>query len=632
MYIFDIETDGLIEQATKIHVLSVRDVVTREIVFSTSNYNKMREWLTSPVVKIGHNIIRYDNVVVKKILGVDVAKPYIDTLPLSWTLNHEYIKHGLEQYGEMYEVPKPKIDDWENLTYDDYENRCETDTEINLRLWVDLNIKLKKLYPDEDERQRYINYLNFKMECAAKQEELGWKLDIPKAQALFEELSAKKEEKEKALAEAMPRKIITKVVNKPKVMYKKDGTLSSNGEKWEQLCRDNYQPTSVENFVVKVGEELGNPNSNDQVKDWLFSLGWEPRTFKFTRNKKTGVEKQIEQVRRDGELCPSVIDLIEDNPAVALLDGLTVLTHRLGIVKGFLESVDADGYLKAEVAGLTNTLRFKHSKPLVNLPAVDKPYGKEIRSLLTVPDGWMLLGSDMVSLEDTTKRHYIQPLDPEYVAEMSEKGYDPHLSLAVFSGKITQSDYRKYQTLDAMEKITSYEDQKWYKQVKAIRKAYKVVNYSATYGVGAAKLARETGLSVGEAQGLLTAFWKKNWAVRQVAEGLHVRELFGGMWVLNPVSGFWYSLRSEKDRFSTLNQSTGVYCFDRWVAEGVKRGYHPIGQFHDEVILAVKKDYDTGRIAEEVLRENISCVNDQLVMNFPLDIDVQFGITYADIH
>ena len=62
--------------------------------------------------------------------------------------------------------------------------------------------------------------------------------------------------------------------------------------------------------------------------------------------------------------------------------------------------------------GLTNTLRFKHAKPLVNLPAVDKPYGKEIRGCLTCPEGYTLCGADMTSLEDTTKRHYMKPSRP----------------------------------------------------------------------------------------------------------------------------------------------------------------------------------------------------------------------------
>jgi hypothetical protein len=90
-------------------------------------------------------------------------------------------------------------------------------------------------------------------------------------------------------------------------------------------------------------------------------------------------------------------------------------------------------------------MRFKHSKPLVNLPGVHQPWGKEIRGCLIAPDdNHVLVGTDMVSLEDNTKRHYMQPLDPKYVEEMSQEGFDPHLNLALFAGQITGDEYEFY--------------------------------------------------------------------------------------------------------------------------------------------------------------------------------------------
>jgi hypothetical protein len=76
----------------------------------------------------------------------------------------------------------------------------------------------------------------------------------------------------------------------------------------------------------------------------------------------------------------------------------------------------------------------------------------------------------MTSLEDTTKRHYMKPYDPEYVNEMSQHGFDPHLDLAKHAGEITQKQIDQHNSgvID----------------LKALRKDYKVVNYSATYGVG----------------------------------------------------------------------------------------------------------------------------------------------------
>ena len=78
----------------------------------------------------------------------------------------------------------------------------------------------------------------------------------------------------------------------------------------------------------------------------------------------TGDERKIEQVRKNSELCQSVRNLSEIDPAVDLLDGLTVLTHRAGILKSFLEC-NNEGWLQAGIAGLTNTFRFKHYRPLM---------------------------------------------------------------------------------------------------------------------------------------------------------------------------------------------------------------------------------------------------------------------------
>ena len=614
MTVFDIETDGLLDELTKIHVLSYS--YDGKEVKHTHDYDEMREFFETHQYLIGHNIVRFDIPAVERVLGIKVKARLVDTLALSWYLNHDRPKHGLEGYGEDYGVPKPVIKDWNTLTPEEYAHRCDEDVKINNRLWRDLDLKLNKLYQDPTDKLKLVDYLSFKLDCAREQEEMQWKLDVGKAQEAYDEILSLKVEKVEQLAEAMPKKVLTKWVRHPqRDRYKKDGTLSVRWQKWEGYCKEYKQSETSLGFVVKTGEERGNPNSNDQVKDWLYSLGWKPRTFKFLRDKKTGEERQLEQVRKNGELCESVRELSSNDPAVDLLDGLTVLTHRAGILRSFLEC-HKEGWLQAGVAGLTNTFRFKHFKPLVNLPSVDKPYGDVIRGCLTCPDGYTLAGADMTSLEDTTKRHYMKPLDPEYVEEMSREGFDPHLDLALHARVISQDDIDKHNSGE--------------RSLKALRKNYKVVNYSATYGVGAPKLARETGMSQSEAKTLLNAFWSRNWSIEKVASTARTRELFGSMWILNPVSGFWHSLRSDKDRFSTLNQSTGVYCFDTWVRLCRDKGIRCVGQFHDEIIALVKEG-DEGNV-EGIMHEAATQLNDKVKLNVPLGTDVQFGKTYADIH
>ena len=102
------------------------------------------------------------------------------------------------------------------------------------------------------------------------------------------------------------------------------------------------------------------------------------------------------------------------------------------------------------------------------------------------------------------------------------------------------------------------------------------------------------------------------------------------LWLWNPVSKFWYSLRSDKDKFSTLNQGTGVFCFDTWVALCRKSGIKTIGQFHDEIIALVEKGEEQ-KIVDK-MKKAADSLNEKLQLNVPLGTDVQFGNSYAEIH
>ena len=102
------------------------------------------------------------------------------------------------------------------------------------------------------------------------------------------------------------------------------------------------------------------------------------------------------------------------------------------------------------------------------------------------------------------------------------------------------------------------------------------------------------------------------------------------MWLLNPVSNFWYSVRSEKDIFSTLNQGTGAYIFDVWLKYITLEGLSPFLQYHDEMVVSVEK----GRREEVkiIIDEAMDKVNELLKLNIKISVDVQFGDNYADVH
>ena len=205
-------------------------------------------------------------------------------------------------------------------------------------------------------------------------------------------------------------------------------------------------------------------------------------------------------------------------------------------------------------------------------------------------------------------------------------GFDEHLDLAVKAGYLGSDDYDFYISSDE----DTVSDKTRFKSIKKIRKKFKPVNYSSVYGVGRVKLARTTGMSEQEAQLMLDAYWSRNWAVKAFAGDQEVKTVGGQMWVRNPVNKYWYTLRYEKDIFSTLNQGTGAYCFDQWVAYYLTQRPNIIGQFHDESINVVKKGEEKQH--EHVLKWAIRKVNEKLKLNIDLDVDVQFGNRYSEIH
>lgn len=611
--LFDAEGDSL--TPTKFHCLVYDDFEGRH--GELTDYGEIREFFKSYDTYVGHNIRLWDIPWLERICLFTFNKKAIDTRFLAWYLDPKRKKNGLEAYGEFYGIAKPVIKDWENQSLEDYLHRCRTDCQINLCLWRDQLGYLLELYKNDP--WPFLRYLDLKARQIALQEESRWKLDVSRVEKNISILEAEVEPKTEALINALPRQEIIKVVERPKKLYNTAGQLTVLGQRWKDLVAErglDYRTT--DSVDVVTGSVEGNPNASQQLKDWLFSLGWTPRTYKETVNAK-GEKKEVPQINKPhgGGLCDSVLELIEDHPEVEALAGYSVVKHRLTILRGFLRD-QKDGYLTATVQGLTNTLRFKHSE-LVNLPKPESRYGEYIRSCLVVDDeDHELLGSDMSGLEDRLKQHFIYPIDPEYVKSLMAEDYDPHLDLALLGGKVTVLEVDEYKS--GIIKA----------HIKKLRSTFKNGNYSCQYGAGPAKVAKTCNVSFEEGKFIWETYWKRNWAIREIVKEQIVKTVRGEMWLYNPISKFWYNLRYKKDIFSTLVQGSAVYCFDVLLGYILRDRPQLTGQFHDEFILRVRKG-QRERVTSW-LREKIRQTNKLLGLNRELDIGIAFGDNYGDIH
>jgi len=436
--IFDIETDGLLPTVTKIYCLSY-EKYDKNILLEKKTLLKEEEiieFINLQEILIGHNIIRYDIPVLEKIYGsrINIKVKLIDTLAISWYLIHKpKAKHGLEAYGEKFKFPKIKVENsqWKEGDINLMKSRCERDVEINTILFKKQFNYLLNLYGTEEKAIILIKYLKFKMECLRDQESVKLSLNKRECQRHKLDLEFFIGKKVTLLAENMPKEVFKKA---PQKMYLKNGELSALGVKWKILLkRLNLKEDSLTIY------KRGNPGSSAQLKSWLYKLGWVPITFEASKQTGKNVEKVSLPFGRG--LCQSVKSLFEVNPILENLDNLLKAKHRIGIFKSFLKHVDANGNIYANANGLTPSMRYMHSAPLVNLPGVDKFYGKEIRSVITVPNqNYSMIGCDIKGLESTTADYWMYKYDPKYVEEKRKPGYDPHTAFAVFSNKMTKEE------------------------------------------------------------------------------------------------------------------------------------------------------------------------------------------------
>jgi hypothetical protein len=337
-------------------------------------------------------------------------------------------------------------------------------------------------------------------------------------------------------------------------------------------------------------------------------------------------------------------------PEISAYSGYTLVKHRYDVIQGFKESLDEDGYVKARVGGLANTLREKHRKPITNLPNVKKAYGENVRGLLTCESGEILAGSDINSLEDAVKNCFCLAYDPEYVKSVNVPNYDPHLSMGIVAGFITDLDqafYKWYKDsieddiegLEELKLLPKKEQMVIIGRISVARANGKTTNYSSIYGAGPDTIARESGMPLKDAKALHKAYWEIHAYVKDIAEDQFTFFCsVGNRWLINPINGLCYSIRTEKDIFSTLIQGTGSYLFDMWVDNLITLMYSEFGEInlmllmHDEEVVRFIDSPENRTKVTELTDLAMDMVNKKYMLRIPLSVDTQFGKRYSEIH
>ena len=159
MLVFDLETDGLLDDVTKIHCLVIYDSETDSTVIYNNQGDKEPivrgvQRLEDADVLVGHNIIGYDLPVIQKVyLWFNPQALVLDTLLLSRLYHTDmmeidkkrnldnmplqlYGRHSLESYGHRlgeYKGEVGKSTDWQEWS-PEMETYCAQDVLVTTKL------------------------------------------------------------------------------------------------------------------------------------------------------------------------------------------------------------------------------------------------------------------------------------------------------------------------------------------------------------------------------------------------------------------------------------------------------------------------------------------------------------------
>ena len=316
-----------------------------------------------------HNLIGFDAKVLREVWGISIPlNKAVDTLVMSRLYDPNIDGgHSLKAWGKRLGFDKMDFDveDFDGGLTEEMLDYCTRDVEVLERLHKHLVHEMGEGWEQS---------LALEHEVAmhmARQERIGFKLDVPKASKLLAELRTRMVDIEMQMQVTFPP-IVT--------------------ERWSEKTGKRLKD-HVEEFNV---------GSRQQIAKRLESLG-----VKFTERTEKGQVIVNEKVL-DG------IDL----PEAKLINEYLMLQKRVGLVDAWLERADADGRVHGRV--ISNgavTGRMTHQNPnLGQVPSVNSPYGKECRSCWTVDDGNVLVGTDLSGIELRCLAHYMQ--DDNYTKEL----------------------------------------------------------------------------------------------------------------------------------------------------------------------------------------------------------------------
>ncbi len=405
--VIDIEANGLneillnskgqaVKEGDKIWCVVTQDVDTGIVrSYPHTDFVGLKEQLEAATLIIGHNILSFDVIMLRRILGVNFTCQFWDTLVVSKLMypdinNHPLGDNSLESWGKYLNNPKQDYTGgWESYSTEMLEY-CIQD----VRLCKDI-FERQSIWVKENNYEKIVKFEHIVSQILMEQTNTGFCFDLDKAYALHNELLM-----DKVGIEDETRKIFP-----DKIHYRKS----------EKTGKD-----------LKPKIEVFNPGSRQQIAQRLEEkYGWKaPLTDKGNPKVDESVLAELEYPEAKALLkyfaCIKLIGQVEDwiNRASSSRDGK---------IHGFINPQGAA------------TGRCTHSQPNVAQVSGDH----RARELWIPNKNEVLLGSDLSGLELRMLAHYMHKYDKGAYGDIILNG-DIHVHNQMAAGLPTRNNAKTF--------------------------------------------------------------------------------------------------------------------------------------------------------------------------------------------
>ena len=630
-YVFDIETDGLLDKLTKVHSLVLKHIDTGEVFsFTPQHIETGVRMLQEADLIIGHNIIKFDLPALTKVypwFSVDQSKVK-DTLVLSrliWSdvADKDYSRiragktampmklagsHSLEAWG--WRLGKWK-GDYSKIKEDLYRDACHlegykpTDEEVMEHVWSEWDQEMQD-YCEQDvevteafwfliESKGYSEQaIQLEHDVAwiiAEQERNGYGFDVKRAEKLYAELTAERIELEEQLRDLFAPWWVK--AGKEKT-YKRTQRRKFTGPDFE--CPQFMDADAVYQPIKMV---MFNPGSRDHIADRLQQVrGWKPKEF--TEGGKPKVDetilnglpyKEAKQLAKYFQV-KKILGQLGDGDKAWLKHVKNGRIHH---------SVNTNGAV---------TGRATHSHPnLAQVPSGKAYKGKECRECFIplFPDHKQI-GCDVSGLELRMLAHFMAKYDDGEYGEQVVNG-DVHTLNQQAAGLPTRDNAKTF-------------------------------IYGFLYGAGNAKIGEIVNGSSAKGAQLRKKFLKTLPALNNLING--VKKSANSKGYLKGLDGRLLHVRSDHAALNVLLQSAGALVCKRWLVEfhmllkehGLTDKVKQMAWIHDEVQLSVHESLIDGdkSIVGDLCVEAIARTQTYFNIRVPLTGEYQVGDNWKDCH